>query len=184
MEKQFTREELSERLKKLAKDRTEIPFHRGAMCYEPAMPEYQELECVHCGKQFSFSDYDGYERYEDYMLEQIHAMGYDAYIESWCMDCAVKEGLLDKKEADEDVKLMEGLEVDKCFHSCVGRCMIFFFRTKDDVNYHRALLRDHNDLKVLIAFLQQKKSYEGNYGETHHLRDKISLIKKLTGLDD
>ncbi|MBQ6956268.1 MAG: hypothetical protein IJP80_06615, partial [Bacteroidales bacterium] len=156
MEKQFTREELSERLKELANDETNFPIHRGAMCYEPAMPCLQKTRCSHCGKRFRFSGYDGFESYENYLLEQIRALGYDAYIESWCPNCAAKEGYLSSDELGEMTNEVQSMEDDGFVADCVGRCVMFFFRLKGEEKYHRALLRDHNDLKALCAFLRQE----------------------------
>lgn len=182
MEKQFTREELSERLKELANDETRIPIHRGAMCYEPAMPCLQKTRCSHCGKRFKFYDYDGFDSYENYLLEQIRGLGYDAYIESWCPSCAAKEGLISGEEAEETLNEVRMADEERYVPDYVGRCVMFFFRLKGEEKYHRALLRDHNDLKALCAFLRQEKSYEGDFGRTVPLRDRIDMIQELTGI--
>lgn len=179
-----TREELAEQLRRLANDKTEIPLHRGAMCYEPAMPEIQVMKCDHCGKEFKFSDYDGYNYYEEHMLDKIRNHGCEAYLENWCLECAEREGYISKEEAEEKRQIMQSCDESHCTCDCFGRCMVFHFRLDGEKNYHRALLHNSSDLKPLLAFLENEKSYEGNFGATVPLRDRIQLIKELTGLID
>lgn len=180
MEKSFTKEELVEQLKKLANDKSNIAMHRGAMCYEPAMPEILETTCSHCGKQIKFSDYYGYDQWENHFVDQIRDLGYDAKIESWCIDCAVNEGLLQSNETD-DVKMPQLDEYARPY-ARGGRCPVFFFKTKDSEQYHRAVIHDTNDLKAVVAFLEKDNKYEGSNGQTIPLRDRLDLVTSLTGI--
>ena len=157
--KHQTKEELIEQLKALANDETEIPESMGAMCYSPAPPEPVMVKCDSCGKQILEMSWRKIDR--NILDKKIRT------IEKLCSECAGKLGLKDE-EGDElyDYQMY----------------YVFYFKTKEQENYHLAVSNDEDDYNAVIAFLKNEKTYTDFFDNTHVIKDELPLIKRMTGI--
>jgi ribosomal protein S27AE len=92
------------------------------------------------------------------IVEQIKAMEYDV--------------VLDKREF--------------CPH-CSGKSienpeLIFKIRFSSDAEYHIVKSNISYEYQCLLAFLSDKATYFGSYGEEYALHDNTAIIQKMTGL--
>lgn len=166
--KTLTKEELIEQLKALASQEIDQPMHMGAMCYSPAMPMPKEVECESCGKkleEFGWRQTSG-----DKIKKKVNAikrLGYDAKVEGLCAECAMKLGL-----TDEDGEPLS----DYSLH------YVFYFKTKEQEDYHLAVSNDEDEYNAVIAFLKNEPTYTDFYDATHPIKEELDLIKRMTGI--
>ena len=59
---------------------------------------------------------------------------------------------------------------------------VFYFKTKEQENYHLAISNDEDDYNAVIAFLKNEKSYTDFFDNTHLVREELSLIERMTGI--
>lgn len=172
MKKNLSKEDLIRQLNVIAEtDTGNLPRHRGAMCYEPAMPFEQEGQCDHCGKVYRYCDFDDEHRWEHEILRRVNSLGVEAKVEHWCRDCVEREMTVG------DIPLARAVSEE---YACGN---VLFFRAADQPEFHRALLDSTSDLSILLAFLEGKLDYDGSFGQTEFLQDKLDLIERLTGLE-
>ena len=163
-----TKEELIEQLKALANDETDIPERMGAMCYSPAPPEPVMAKCDSCGKQIQEMSWRKIVRHVlEKKVETMTELGFDAKIEHLCADCAGKLGF-----KDEDGETLFDGEM----------YYVFYFKTKEQENYHLAISNDEDDYNAVIAFLKNEKTYTDFFDNTHLIKDELPLIERMTGI--
>ena len=166
--KSLSKEELIEQLKALARQEIDMPMHMGAMCYSPAMPTPKTVKCESCGKEieeFGWRQTNG-----DLIkkkVNEIKRLGYDAKVEALCSECAAKLGL-----TDEDGEPLR----EYCLHH------VFYFKTKEQEEYHLAVSNNEDDYNAVIAFLKNEPTYTDYYDATHPIKDELDLIKRMTGI--
>ena len=166
--KHLTKDELIEQLKALTNDETDITESMGAMCYSPAPPEPVMAKCDSCGKQIQEMSWRKIDRnILDKKIRTIEKLGFDAKIEQLCSECAGKLGLKDE-EGDE-------LYDHEMYY-------VFYFKTKEQENYHLAVSNDEDDYNAVIAFLKNEKTYTDFFDNTHLIKDELPLIERMTGI--
>ena len=166
--KHLTKEELIEQLKALANDETEVPMSMGAMCYSPAPPEPVKAKCDSCGKQIQEMSWRKVDRHIlNKKIKTIENLGFDAKIEQLCSDCVAKLGLKDENgDAFYDGEMY----------------YVFYFKTKEQENYHLAVSNDEDDYNAVIAFLKNEKTYTDYFDNTHIIKEELPLIQRMTGI--
>jgi hypothetical protein len=100
-------------------------------------------------------------------IKTIENLGFDAKIEQLCSDCVAKLGLQDENgDAYWDGEMY----------------YVFYFKTKEQENYHIAVANDEDDYDAVIAFLKNEKSYTDFYDNTHLIKEEQDLIERMTGI--
>lgn len=165
--KSLSKEELIEQLKALSEAETPESIHMGAMCYSPAPPPLRKVKCESCGQIIDVYDWmrslNGIKK----SVESIKALGYDAKLDHICANCINKLGL---KDEDGD-PFMEG-----------SLYYVFYFKTKDQAEYHITKCSDEDAYKAVLAFLKNKPTYTDYYDATHLIKDELDVIEKMTGI--
>jgi DNA-directed RNA polymerase subunit RPC12/RpoP len=152
---------LEERLKKLSQTEYTGELVMGAMCYDPAVPAYMDYICSHCGDTIK-EKYENWDIYNingiENIVNQIKENGYDVVLDKteFCPRCSKKE--------------IEHPE------------LIFKIRFSSNADYHIVKANMANEYQCLRAFLLDKKTFSGEYGEEHSLHNNIMVIQKMTGL--
>lgn len=165
--KSLSEEELRAQLKVLSESEAPESMHMGAMCYSPAPPQSIKVKCESCGKFVDEFDWMGSRKGIKKSVEEIKKLGYDAKVEHICADCANKLGLTDE---DGD-PLIDG----QLYY-------VFYFKTKEQEQYHIAESSDEDEYKAVLAFLKNEPTYTDYYDATHLIKDELDVIKKLTGI--
>ena len=166
--KSLSKEELIEQLKALANQEVDQPMHMGAMCYSPAMPERHTVKCESCGKEIEeFGWRQANVNLIKKKINEIKRLGYDAKVENICSECAVKLGV-----TDEDGEPLSEYSLH----------FIFYFKTKDQEEYHLAASNSEDDYNAVIAFLKNEPTYTDYYDATRLIKDELDLIKYMTGI--
>lgn len=115
-----TREELIERLKRIANDKSVYYRPVSAMCYSPALPQYKYVEgkCDRCGATIMIEEWDiGKKNEFKRLVSELQEWGYDAKYANLCLKCTHEEGLISDEEYEQQFdaskKWQEYLEEDK-----------------------------------------------------------------------
>ena len=168
MAKKFlSKEELIAQLKTLSQYETSESFHMGAMCYETVYSPLCEVKCESCGKVVEEHDWMGRLDGIKNKVEEIKKLGYDVKVEYLCGVCATKLGL----KGEDGNSLLDG----QIYY-------VFFFKTKDEEQYHIAESSDEDEYKAVLAFLKNEPTYTNYYDVTHLIKDELDVIEKLTGI--
>jgi hypothetical protein len=152
---------LEQRLRELAQTEYKGELAWGAMCYDPAMPEYMDYCCSYCGDTVK----EKYNNWTIYNINQIEDIVYKIKILSY-------DAVLDKTELCPKCSKMD-IENPE---------LIFKFRFSTKANYHVARSNIANEYRCLLAFLSNQDTFTGTYDEEYALHDNIAIIQKMTGL--
>lgn len=164
--KSLSREELIEQLKALANQKVDRPIRMGAMCYSPARHESYTVKCESCGKEIE--EFAWRRAYFNLIrkINKIKCLGYDAKVERICSECATKLGVTDEN----------GEQLSEYIH------YVFYFRTKEQEDYHLAVSDNGDDYNAVIAFLKNEPTYTDDHDATRFIKDELDLIKYMTGI--
>jgi len=152
---------LEQRLMELSQTKYTGKLAWGAMCYDPAMPEYMDYGCPYCGETIK-EKYNSWTIFNINQIEEIvgriKALGYDVVLDKteFCPKCSKK-----------NIEYPE---------------LIFQFRFSPKANYHVARSNIVNEYQCLLAFLSDQDKYSGARGEEYAIHDNIAIIQKMTGL--
>ena len=181
--KHLTRKELIERLRTIANDEIEITERMGAMCYSPKMP-FQNFKlnekCEYCGNEAMVWDLpDKWEIRKK--VQVIKELGYDAKLEILCSGCLAK-----LKTRGKPFGLFQRLFCRLLFYISSHRInyqnYVFLFKTKEQKNYNITVAKDIEAFDAVIAFLKNEKIFIGKYGEKRLVKEKLHIIKMMTGI--
>ncbi len=153
-----TREELAERLHKLAESSPPKDLSYGAMCYDIAgEPIPIEKLCPECGQTMRVGEKDEILREYNVPLKRIQDQGVAAklILPEHCLTCG--SGLTKEKFQ---------LEI----------------KYPDQAEPVRVELNKPNDLELMALFLQGKDRYEGMQGEEYPLKNEVERLRKLFGI--
>ena len=59
---------------------------------------------------------------------------------------------------------------------------MFFFKPKDQEKYHVAMSDSATDYEIVLAFLKNEPTYISDYGHEYMVREKMDVIKRMTGI--
>ena len=152
---------LEERLKALSQTEYTAQLAMGAMCYEPAVPEYVDYVCSYCGNTIK-EKYDDWQIYEmnriENIVKQIKEQGYDVVLDKteFCSHCSKKE-----------IAYPE---------------LIFKIRFSENADYHTVKSNISSEYQCLLSFISNEKTFFDDYDYESSLSDNIAIIQKMTGL--
>lgn len=180
----LSKEELIEQLKEISKrdNPHDIEYGvPGAMCYSPA-PMELETKCDTCGRWAVESGYflKNPEEIKD-VVEQIKALGYDTKVEFLCPDCAAKAGII-KGTPSEDNHRKPFSFLSRILKTYDRIYSVFYFKAKDQEEYHVAVSDEISDYKAVLAFLKDEPTYTGHFDRINQTKDSLDIIKRLTGI--
>lgn len=158
--KHLTKEELVEQLKAIANDETEVTLRMGAMCYSPMDPLKKDVKCDSCGKviyNYLLSEWISIKK----NVNKIKELGYDAKVECLCHDCVKKLGI----------------PYEKGNISYEFPNFVFYFKAKEQTDYHIVVSNVEYDYEVLTAFLNNEKVLDDTL-----VKNELHRIKRMTGL--
>ncbi len=176
--KPLSKDELIARLKAIASDDSPRVHELCAMFYSRMSPPEKHIKCDLCGSDICYFDWGERDTILD-LVEEIAKLGYDVKIETTCKPCTEKI----KKEVYPNMKSEdeEGFDWKKdMWLSYIN--YVFFFRTSNDFEYHRAIANNTNSYKVLLTLLQNKPKYNDDRGASHYIADEIDVLEFMTGI--
>ena len=172
----LSKEELVERLKALAADETPKMRNMGAMCYSIAQPPAKQTLCDFC---HCIIHYWGREDIIKAMVGDMKMLGYDVKVRIVCPHCAQKTEaeLLAKRESqDEDnYKRIKDMWPNNIYH-------IFYIKVSPDIEYHRVIENDPDKYRTLLALLENRPMFSGNFGKLHYVDEEIEILEHMTGI--
>lgn len=132
------------------------------------MPERHIVKCESCGKEIEESCWgQGNVNLIQKKIGVIKHLGYDVKVENVCSECAAKLGV-----TGEEGELLS----ENSLH------FIFYFKTKEQAEFHLATSNSEDDYNAVIAFLKNEPTYTDYYDATRLVKDKLDLIKYMTGI--
>ena len=160
----LTREELTERLKVIAKQKTRKSNSFCAMCYittTPSEPQKNVIKCDLCGNKIETYDYfqDNINELKK-IVRTINRLTYKAKIQCVCKECASILGF----ETNEPIT------------------EVFYFKAKGDKKYHLAVALDSYDYDIVAAFLANEPFYYEYGGSEGRVKDHLDVIERMTGI--
>lgn len=198
----LSKEELIKKLKELKEDESPSIFSMGAMCYSRSPMPRLQFECDICLNKITQAMYESSYNRIHKIVSAIHQLGYDVEIRDLCLNCLMRyieneEYITNWKDFDDfksvckrwdNVKnnyIIEDLSFDNIVERLRASNSIyicFFFRTSESEKWHVAQSNNLYDYIAILTFLQNKKSFEGDFGRIRELRFELDLIKRMTGL--
>lgn len=181
--KPLSKEELIARLKAIANDETPREVSNGAMCYCPRSlyEEEKHIKCDICGSDTVYTVYFTGDRHKSILaqVKRIADLGYDVKVESICESCAekLKNELYPNSKSCGD----EGFDWEKDICLC-GVNHVFYFRSSDEEEYHRAIADNIYKYEALLTLLENKPMYYDNYDNNYYIADEIDTLEFMTGI--
>lgn len=173
----LSKEELVARLKSMAADETPRVRHLGAMCYCIVDPPKKRFKCDMCGKSVIYQSWQ-----HDKVVTSVNEMkelGYDVKLDTVCKSCAekLKEELYPnlKKPGEEGYDEFNDIYIFEINH-------IFYFRTSEDENYHRAIAYHNYDYEELLCLMRNQREYFDRQMRNHYLDEEKENLEFMTGI--
>ncbi len=173
----LSKEELTERLKAIAKEEPPAQRIMGAMCYSTIPAPDVKIICDRCGKTFMNRSWDR-DSIAD-IVKKIARLGYDAKLELLCSECCEK--VANELYGNQD-KYDEFDDNNSIFIPRGNGTYLFYFRTNENESYHRALANNISYYKAVLAFLDGKSSYRDSFDAYNYLVEEINVLEFMTGL--
>lgn len=162
----LTREELTERLKAIAKQETIEPISGpNAMCYSPRFFEPVSVKCDSCGNDIKTDD-----EFEEKLVKiksfvkNINQLTFRAKIQCVCKKCATKLG----------------------FENEIAPIVVFYFKAKGDKDFRLAISEDPDDYEVVESFLVYNLVYNKIPSLPPEsegiIKGNIDVIERMTGI--
>lgn len=165
--KSLSKEELIAQLKALSEAEPPKSIHMGAMCYCPMPPPLRKIKCESCHQIIEEEEWMSTGDTIREHVEEIKVLGYDAKVVHICGECVNKLGITDEFG---DTYSKESLYY------------VFYFRIKEQQEYHIVECGYGDAYKAVLAFLRNEPSYTSYYEATHLIKDKLDVIKRMTGI--
>ncbi len=160
----LSREQLQERLKKLAATPPPQDLKPGAMCYDMAgPPETADYACPVCAAKTSYPSKSGLTELVSWQLASMRA--------------TVRE------IAGVDARLDERELCRKCMPKAPGRPAVVLVVKHADGREVRTRDVTSEDLKLLVAFTAGRDRLEAGQGREEPLKDHLPRLRKLLGLE-
>ena len=175
--KPLSKEELVARLKALAADNTPRVRHLGAMCYCVTDPPKKRFKCDLCGKNVIYQSW----QHDDVVktVNEMKELGYDVKLDTVCKTCAekLKDELYPdlKKPGDDGYDEFKDIHLFEINH-------IFYFRTSEDEDYHRAIAYHSYDYEELLCLMQNQREYFDGHMKNHFLDEEKENLEFMTGI--
>ena len=138
---------------------TSVPILQScAMCYDPAIEEYVDYVCPHCGDTIrKYNDWTvmySFAQIEN-IVNQMKGLEYDVVLDKteFCPHCS-----------DKSIENPE---------------LIFKIRFSDEADYHIARSNIVNEYQYLLEFLTNPEKFLDEKTD-----EKIAIIRKMTGLGE
>ena len=210
----FKRQELIQRLKKLALSETPKDLSFGAMCYSPACDDrvIVKIPCDLCGRGYIHLilsqnhpflleyHYLLKERYNywtqtlDESLEKVFQQRCErdpAYLEGTLADNLHRQ-IIDKYQKRLNLIQLTGLDASletpehcqKCGHGIVDQPFYINIRFSDEKKNHRVRIRSLEDLDYFVLFLQNQDRYKSSNDRETALQSRIPQLLRFISEPD
>ena len=163
------RQNLEKKLQELAKAPPPTKLAPGDMCYDMAAPADRiDYVCPACQEKTLYSRKAG----GDWKIQ-------------WIILDADRYRKLAKQLQDNglDCKLDESAFCQKCGKDAKEKTFVLETKWTGQEKPHRAALRDIDDLKLILEFLEGKKVHAGAQGAETPLKNYLPRIRELLGLE-
>ncbi len=159
--KHLSRDEIAQRLKKLAASEPPKDLSRGAMCYAPRMNQPQKVEyvCPKCGKKTVYQDH------MDYIINDI--LSCRRYV------TAIKQ---------ISMQIDESQFCKKCSPKVTSPKLVLVVNYQGDKKPYRFEGVSGNDLSLIQDFLEGKSVIRDSFDNESPLKSCITRIQQLLGV--